>query len=141
MKVGMCEGGPTSLLSRFAEELRRAGALLLLSLGRLAEPWRIIRMCPYYAPKPLRGGASKGADAWIAHAKDAKVGKGDWLLEIRIGNRAYNTGRVAGGDRVGGDIFGDDGTSADDDTVTQGYTFENDGARTDKAAATDFYRF
>ena len=40
------------------------------------------RVWPYYASKPLRGGAAKGAGAWIAHAKAAKDGKEDWLLEI-----------------------------------------------------------
>jgi hypothetical protein len=31
VKVGMFEGAPSTLLTRFAEELRRAGALLLLT--------------------------------------------------------------------------------------------------------------
>ena len=66
--------------------------------------------------------------------------KEDWLLEIRIGNRANDAGRVAGGDRVGWDIICDNGAGADDDAVTQGDSFENDGARADKATATDFDR-
>ena len=48
-------------------------------------------------------------------------------MEIRIGNRADDAGRVAGGDRVGGDIFGDDGTGADDNSVTQCDTLKNYG--------------
>ena len=47
--------------------------------------------------------------------KSAEDAKEDWLLEIRIGKRANDSGRVSGGHRVGGDIFGDDGASADDD--------------------------
>ena len=54
----------------------------------------------------------------VPHATGAKDGKEDWLLEISIGNRADDTGRVAGSDRVGGDIFGDDGAGADDNSVT-----------------------
>ena len=60
-------------------------------------------------------------------------------MEIRIGNRADDTGRVAGGDREGGDIFGDDGASADDDSVTQSDAFENDGAGPNKTAAANLY--
>ena len=77
-KVKMCEGGPPSL-----------------SLGRLAELWRVIRMCPFYALNPPCGGASKGSGAWIPHAKGAKE---YWLLQIRIGNRANDASRVAGSD-------------------------------------------
>ena len=111
----MFEGAPSTLLTRFAEELRRAGALLLLT------------------------SCIPGPDA--GRGRDAKGGKEDLLLEIRIGNRADDARRVTGGDRVGGDIFGDDGTGADDDAVAQGDSFENDGARADKAAAADFNRF
>ena len=46
-------------------------------------------LAPYYcarqAPTRVRG-------------KGAKDGKEDWLLEIRIGNRANNASWVAGGD-------------------------------------------
>ena len=65
-------------------------------------------MGPFYALNPLRGGASKGSGAWVAHVKGAKDGKEDWLLEIRIGKRANHAGWVTGGDRVGGDIFCED---------------------------------
>ena len=34
----------------------------------------------------------------VPHATGAKDGKEDWLLEIRIGNRANDAGRVAGRD-------------------------------------------
>ena len=44
----------------------------------------------------------------VPHATGAKDGKEDWLLEIRIWNRANDAGWVTGGDRVGGDIFRDD---------------------------------
>ena len=54
---------------------------------------------------------------------------------------ANNASRVASGDRVGGDIFCDDGAGADNDTVTQGDSFENDGASSNEAAAADFHRF
>ena len=90
-------------------------------------------MCPFYALNPPRGGIRMAlAPYWCSRkaptrvrGKDAKDGKEDWLLEIRIGNRANDTGRVAGGDRVGGDIFGDDGTGADDNAVTQGNALNN----------------
>ena len=82
-------------------------------------------MGPFYALNPLRGGASKGSGAWVAHVKGAKDGKADWLLEIRIGNRANDAGRVSGGDRVGGDIFCYDGASADDGSITQGDALKN----------------
>lgn len=62
-----------------------------------------------------------------------------WLLEIRIGNRADDTGRVARSNRVGGDIFGNDGAGADDNAITQGDAFENDGAGANKTAATNLY--
>ena len=84
-------------------------------------------MGPFYALNPLRGGASKGSGVWIPHAKGAKDGKEYWLLEIRAGNRANDAGWVAGSDREGGDIFGNDGAGADDDTVTQGDTLKNYG--------------
>ena len=47
----------------------------------------------------------------VPHATGAKDGKEDWLLEIRIGSRADDTGRVAGGDRGGcqEDMFNRDG--------------------------------
>jgi len=76
----------------------------------------------------------------IAHAKGAKDGNEDWLLEIRIGNCANDAGRVTGSDRVGGEIFRDDGAGADDDSVTQCDTLKNDGAGTNKTAAADFDR-
>ena len=41
----------------------------------------------------------------VPHATGAKE---DWLLEIRIWNRADDTSRVARRDRVGGDIFCED---------------------------------
>ena len=44
----------------------------------------------------------------VPHATGAKDGKEDWLLEIRIGKRANDAGRVTSSDRVGGDIFCDD---------------------------------
>jgi hypothetical protein len=62
-------------------------------------------MGPFYALNPLRGGASKGSGAWVAHVKGAKDGKEDWLLEIRIGNRANDAGWVASGDRECGEVF------------------------------------
>ena len=96
-------------------------------------------MWPYFAPKPLRGGASKGSGAWVAHVKGAKDGKEEWLLEIRIGNRANDAGRVSGGHRVGGDIFSYDGASANDDSVTQGDALENHGTRPNETAATNLY--
>jgi len=43
-----------------------------------------------------------------ARGKGAKDGKEDWLLQIRLGNRANDAGRVSGGHRVGGDIFCED---------------------------------
>jgi len=89
-------------------------------------------MWPYFAPKPLRGGASKGSGAWFAYAKPrrgrgvkahpafaghayawTRNAKEDWLLQIRIGNRANDASRVAGSDREGGDIFGNDGAGTE----------------------------
>ena len=106
-------------------------------------------MCPFYALNPLRGGAPKGAKPRQecgagparVRGKSAEDAKEDWLLEIRIGNRANDAGWVARRDRVGRDIFGYDGAGADDDAVTQGDSFENNGARADEAAAADFHRF
>ena len=42
---------------------------------------------------------------------------------------ANDASRVAGSDRESGDIFGNDGAGADDDTVTQGDTLKNYGTR------------
>ena len=61
----------------------------------------------------------------VPHATGAKDGKEDWLLEIRIGNRANGAGRVSCGHREGGDIFGYDGASADDGSITQGDALKN----------------
>ena len=96
-------------------------------------------MWPYFVPRlrHYEGLAPYG----VPHATGAKDGKEDWLLEIRIGNRANDAGRVSGGDRVGGDIFCDDGASANDNAVTQGDSFEDDGSGTNKTATADFYRF
>jgi len=85
----MCEGGPPAL-----------------SIGRLVELWRVVRMCPFHVPPPAVAGR--------AHARMLNF----WLLEIRIGNRANNASWVAGRDRVGGDILRDDGASANDDAVS-----------------------
>ena len=119
---------------------------------------------PYYAPNPLSLAPSDlpppildtrstmacfsaiaGEFEWrwrptIAHAKGAKDGKEDWLLEIRIGNCANDAGRVTGNDRVGGDIFRDDGAGADDDSVAQRDTLKNDRAGANKTAAADSHR-
>ena len=84
--------------------------------------------CSRIAPKRVRG-------------KGAKDGKEDWLLEIRIGDRADDTGRVARRDRVGGDIFRDDGAGADDDSIPQGDTLKNYGTSANETAATNLYRF
>ena len=54
---------------------------------------------------------------------------------------ADDTSRVAGSDREGGDIFGNDGAGADDDTVTQGDTLKNYGTSSNETATTNFYRF
>ena len=48
--------------------------------------------CARQAPMRVRG-------------KDAKDGKEDWLLDIRVGNRANDASRVAGSDQEGGDII------------------------------------
>ena len=82
------------------------------------EGYQNVRLRPFYALNPRRGGASKGSGAWVAHVKGAKDGKEDWLWENRIGNRANDAGRVTSSDREGGDIFCNDGASADDNSVT-----------------------
>jgi len=55
-------------------------------------------------------------------------------------NGAHDTGRVARSDRVGGDIFRDDGAGTDNDSVTQGDTLKNHRTSPKEAAATNLYR-
>ena len=127
------ESANVALLRPAAAGLRRAGALLLLT-PRAQSPDRSAGQTPTRVGVETHPAFAGHAYAWTRNAKE------DWLLEIRIGNRANDAGWVASGDRVGGDIFGYDGAGADDDAVTQGDSFENDGARADKATATDFDR-
>lgn len=58
-----------------------------------------------------------------------------------IGDGADDTGGVTCGDGIGWDIFSNYGAGADNDAVTQGDPFENDGASANKAATADFYWF
>ena len=72
----------------------------------------------YYSRPAFPGRALSRKAPTRVRGKDAKDGKEDWLWENRTGNRANDAGRVTSSDREGGDIFCNDGASADDNSVT-----------------------
>ena len=91
-------GGPTTLLTRFAEELPPSSRKLRdLAPSDLPPPIRVSHSMTD-GNSAYTGEFEGLAPYGVPHATGAKDGKKDWLLEIRAGNRANDAGWVAGRD-------------------------------------------